>query len=299
MQTKLFGSFESRSGEDSIVAPGLLIRSNPDTSRFEKILHGTAMATTQMDSETAHVVGSDSPSSGAENSAAAISRGPRSISFSELVRELSGHQVLPIDLRSEEDVVLLKHISQALTAFVRRTQKSGQRFKANRINDVGKRFEYVIAEELRKTPLEIHLLGMPGYPDCMLKQGERISYLEIKTTASVLKKTNRSLNAFSLSSAAKIKSDGRHLLLRMQLEEEDSKIWRAVGWALHDISSLKTKLKTEFIAGSGDLAEVRLLVSSDKTLQSFARRRESFVDEPKTEATRPNNGKVGYSSQLG
>jgi hypothetical protein len=288
MQTKLFGSPESRS-EGDFVAPESLKRLNHSASYFEKISPETAVATTQIDPGTAHAAGTDSPSSGTENMAT-LPSGLTSISFSDLVKELSGHEVLPIDLGSEEDIDLLKHISQALTAFVRRTQKSGQRFKANRINDVGKRFECVIAEELRKTPLETHLLGMPGYPDCMLKQGERISYLEIKTTASLPKKTNRNLNAFSLSSATKIKSDGRHLLLRMQLEEEDSKIWRAIGWTLHDISSLKTKLKTEFNAGSGDLAGVRLLVSSDETRPS-ARRRKPSLDESKTEGSRPDNGK--------
>ena len=51
--------------------------------------------------------------------------------------------------------------------------------------------------------------------------------------------------------------------MKVQLEEEDNKIWKAVAWELRDLSTLKTKLKTEFNAGFGDLAVVRLLGSCE------------------------------------
>lgn len=200
---------------------------------------------------------------GTQNTEFWIRNGLPQVSFADLVRESSGHVVLPIDPCNREDMLLLRHLSQALTAFVRLTEKSGQRFTGNRINDVGKRFEYMIADELRKTPLEASVLGRPGYPDCILKQGERVTYLEIKTSASVQKESNKFFKSFSFSSGKKIKSDARHLLLKVQLEEEDNKIWKVVAWELRDLSTLKTRLKTEFNAGFGDLAVVRLLGSSD------------------------------------
>ncbi|MDA4116544.1 MAG: hypothetical protein OK442_08325 [Thaumarchaeota archaeon] len=203
---------------------------------------------------------------GTQNTEFWIRNGLSQVSFADLVRESSGHMVLPIDTGDREDMLLLGHLSQALTAFVRLTEKSGQRFTGNRINDVGKRFEYMIADELRKTPLEASVLGRPGYPDCILKQGERVTYLEIKTSASVQKESNRFFKSFSFSSGKKIKSDARHLLLKVQLEEEDNKIWKVVAWELRDLSTLKTRLKTEFNAGFGDLAVVRLLGSSDRAV---------------------------------
>jgi|GEM_PF-483967 len=209
-----------------------------------------------------------------------IRNGLPAVSFADLVRESSGHLVLPIDPCSTEDMLLLRHLSQALTAFVRLTEKSGQRFTGNRINDVGKRFEYMIADELRKTPLEASVLGRPGYPDCVLKQGERVTYLEVKTSGSVQKESNKHLKTFSFSSGKKIKSDARHLLLKVQLEEEDNKIWKVVAWELRDLSTLKTRLKTEFNAGFGDLAVVRLLGSSDSAAHLLTVGGQSVLDEP-------------------
>jgi hypothetical protein len=217
---------------------------------------------------------------GTQNTEFWIRSGRPAISFADLVRESSGHLVLPIDPSSREDMLLLKHLSQTLTAFVRLTERSGQRFTGNRINDVGKRFEYMIADELRKTPLEAAVLGRPGYPDCVLKQGERVTYLEVKTSASVQKESNKYLKTFSFSSGKKIKSDARHLLLKVQLEEEDSKIWKVVAWELRDLSTLKTRLKTEFNAGFGDLAVVRLLGSSDSAAHLLTLGGQSVLDDP-------------------
>jgi hypothetical protein len=216
---------------------------------------------------------------GTHNTEFWIRKGLPAVSFADLVRESSGHLVLPIDPCSKEDMILLRHLSQALTAFVRLTEKSGQRFTGNRINDVGKGFEYMIADELRKTPLEAAVLGRPGYPDCILKQGERVTYLEIKTSASVQKESNRYLKTFSFSSGKKIKSDARHLLLKVQLEEEDNKIWKVVAWELRDLSTLKTRLKTEFNAGFGDLAAVRLLGSSDSAANLLTLGGQSVLDD--------------------
>jgi len=228
---------------------------------------------------------------GARTSEFWIRSGLAAISFSDLVKESSGHIVLPIDPGSKEDMLLLNHLSQALTAFIRLTRRSGQRFTGNRINDVGKRFEYMIAEALGKTPLEASVLGRPGYPDCVLKQGERVTYLEIKTSASVQKESNRYLKTFSFSSGKKIKSDARHLLLKVQLEEEDNKIWKVVSWELRDLSSLKTRLKTEFNAGFGDLADVRLLGSSDGAGNPLIISGQSLLDEAKDAESHEGRGR--------
>jgi hypothetical protein len=291
MQTKLFGKVELPGDGDSIADPEHSTDLNGHVSYCEGGSSGM-IEPSQIGPGGEGVSISDGPHSGTRNrvqDSTVIQSGIVSINFSDLVRELSGYDVLSIDFQSEEDIILLKHLSKALTAFVRRTEKSGQRFTANRINDIGKKFESVIVEELRKTPLEAHLLGKPGYPDCMLKQGERISYLEIKTSGSVRKQgMNRTLKAFSFSSAEKIKSDGRHLLLRMQLEEEGSKIWRVIGWELQDISALKTTLRSEFAADFGALAEVRLLASSNKTTRFFTKRETAFFGTSKTKAEGSN-----------
>ena len=187
--------------------------------------------------------------------------------------------MLPVDLSNKEDILLLRHLSYALTAFVKLTERSGQRFTGKRINDVGKRIEYMIADELRKTPLEASVLGRPGYPDCLIKQGDRATFLEIKTSASIQRQSNRFFHNFSYTSGKKIEFDARHLLLKVQLQEEDSKIWKLVAWELRDLFTLKTRLKTMFNAGFRDLADVRLLGSSEGEPRA-AGGGQSFLDGP-------------------
>jgi len=194
------------------------------------------------------------------------------ISFADLVKESSGHLVLPVDPCSKEDALLLKDITQALTAFVRVSEKS---------------FEYNIAEAIRKTALEVSVLGRPGYPDCQIRQGERTTYLEIKASASVQKPSTAWLKTFSFSSGKKIKSDARHLLLKVQLEEEDNKIWNVLSWELRDLSTLKLRLRTLFDAGFSELEQVRLLGSSKLSAQSLIMSGRSRLDEPKPVIMRP------------
>jgi hypothetical protein len=65
----------------------------------------------------------------------------------------------------------------------------------------------------------------------------------------------------------------------VQLEEEDNKIWKVVAWELRDLSTLKTRLKTEFNAGFGDLAVVRLLGSSDSAAHLLTLGGQSVLDD--------------------
>jgi hypothetical protein len=275
MQTKLFESFET--GVASVGSTGL----DPHAPRLEGTIQGSADSGQGSAGTSAAIVTRASGGAiyGGQSSDYRVRSGLGAIGFSDLVRESSGHLVLPIDPGNKEDMLLLRHLSQVLRAFLRLSDRCGQRFTGPRINDVGKKFEYMIADELRKTPLEASVLGRPGYPDCMLKQGERVTYLEIKTSASLRHEMNKHLKSFSFSSGKKIKSDARHLLLKVQLEEEDDKIWKVVAWELRDLSALKTRLKTEFNAGFGDLADVRLLESSDRAAQPLTMSDQSILDE--------------------
>jgi hypothetical protein len=274
MQTKLFESFET--GVAPVGSTGLGPRA-PSLEGTTQVSAGSSQG--GAGTSAAIVTRASGAIHGGPSGDYWVRSGLGAIGFSDLVRESSGHLVLPIDPGNKEDMLLVKHLSQVLSAFLKLTERSGQRFTANRINDVGKRFEYMIADELRKTPLEASVLGRPGYPDCMLKQGERVTYLEIKTSASTSNDSNRHLTQFSFSSGKKIKSDARHLLLKVQLEEEDDKIWKVVAWELRDLSALKTRLKTEFNAGFGDLADVRLLESSDRAAQPLTMSDQSILDE--------------------
>lgn len=184
------------------------------------------------------------------------------IPFSDVVRESSGFEIIPIDEETEEDKELLRHLRYALASFVRLTEKAEQRFRGNRINEVGRRFENMIVEEVKKTPIEIRKLGASGYPDFELKQGQnRITYLEIKSTANP-KADKSTFRAFYYSSGKKVQSDARHLLVKVQMEEEANKYWKVLAWELRELANLQIQLKTEFYAGFVGMAKAHLLDSS-------------------------------------
>ena len=184
-----------------------------------------------------------------------------STDFSEVVKASCGYDVIPIDANNNDDADLVKHLTFALNNFLELTQKSGQRYHGDRINEVGKKIENQIADEIKKMPLEISKLGSSGYPDFEIRQSSRIAYLELKTTGNKNKsKTHHRM--FYYSSGKKIKSDARHLLIQIQMEEESNKYWKVLEWELRDLSDLKVRLKTEFNSNFQGVGMTRLLSSS-------------------------------------
>jgi hypothetical protein len=184
------------------------------------------------------------------------------VPFSDVVRESSGFEIIPVNDDDAEDAELLRHLRYSLASFIRLTEKAEQRFRGNRINEVGRRFENMIVEEVKKTPIEIRKLGASGYPDFELKQRkDRITYLEIKSTANP-KADLSTFRAFYYSSGRKIQADARHLLVKVQMEEEANKYWKVLAWELRDLSTFSIQLKTEFYTGFSGMAKAHLLDSS-------------------------------------
>ncbi|MCW3983211.1 MAG: hypothetical protein NWE96_04370 [Candidatus Bathyarchaeota archaeon] len=184
------------------------------------------------------------------------------ISFSEVVSKSCKFKIIPIDKNSPEDKELVRHLTLSLNNFLKVAGKAGQRYTGARINDIGKNLETQIVEEIKKTPLEISKLSSSGYPDFELKQKTRVSYLEIKTTGNVHKDLTQH-RMFYYSSGKKIKSDARHLLLQIQMAEEQRGYWKLVSWEIRDLSSLMVELKTEFNASFHDFGATPLLASSE------------------------------------
>ena len=182
------------------------------------------------------------------------------IDFSKIVEASCGYKVIPINSIDPQDTALIRHLEFALKNFLQLTKRTSSRFRGQRINDVGKKIEPLIVEEIKKTPLEITRLGLSGYPDFEIKQNERISFLELKTTGNIHKKKTHH-RMFYFSSGKKITSDGRHLLLQIQMEEESNKYWKVLEWSIRDLSSLEVGLKTEFNANFQDLYSTPLLRS--------------------------------------
>ena len=84
------------------------------------------------------------------------------------------------------------------------------RYQGNRVNEIGRRIEETIVNEMNKLPLSVKRLGKTGYPDIEISYDDLTSYLEMKTS-SVKEKSG--FRYFYYTSGDKIRNNARHLLL--------------------------------------------------------------------------------------
>ena len=158
------------------------------------------------------------------------------------------------------DKELISNLNSILSKFLKTSTSTRSRFQGSRVNEVGRRIEELLVNELNKQPLSVRKLGSAGYPDIEIVHSGRTIYLEMKTSSVVLESSFR---YFYYTSGKKIKSDAKHLLLDITVSEESPHYWKIEKWALSDLSRLKLRLKCEFNASKGDLLdkEARLAVS--------------------------------------
>jgi len=183
------------------------------------------------------------------------------VAFSDAVKASSDFSVIPIDTTNDKlDKELISTLNSILSEYLKRLTNTMSRSYGTRVNEVGRRIEELLVNELNKQPLSVKRLSSTGYPDIEISHSGRIIYLEMKTS-SVTK--DSSFRYFYYSSGKKIKSDARHLLLDITVRRESPDYWKIEKWALSDLSKLKLRLKCEFNASKKDLLdkEARLLSS--------------------------------------
>lgn len=180
-----------------------------------------------------------------------LSKDVKIIPFSVLVKITTGFDVIPLNLHNDLDAQIFSQISHSASNFISYVQRTRQRFQGDRINDVGKRIEEVFVEELKKTELHPVLLGKSGYPDMKIIDSEgQITYLESK---AVSKKWDSTFRSFYYTDGKKLDSNGHHLLIAWNIQEESSKYWQVNGFKICDLSNLSIKTKLEFNASNKDL----------------------------------------------
>jgi hypothetical protein len=178
--------------------------------------------------------------------------------FRDILEESCKHKIIQIDMNNNDDNKIVEFINKAMHNFMVSTKKSDTRYKGNRANDVGKKLEPAIIEEMKKTYLTPTPLGSSGYPDLYVEYNLQKIYIELKTSAQKKKKATHH-RLFYFTSGKKITCDAHHLLLQIQIEEEQDKYWRVVSWQLRDLYNLKVALKTEWNANNQDFEEAGLL----------------------------------------
>ncbi|MDE0399811.1 MAG: hypothetical protein OXL96_18620 [Candidatus Poribacteria bacterium] len=173
--------------------------------------------------------------------------------FHEVVMQLSGHAVVPVN----DNHVILDVLSGGLDTLL--TKSKYTLYKYKRINEVGKSLEGEILDildknsEIETVPVGQHV----GYPDMCARTGGTFTYLEVKVTG-VLEGETDTQRRFYMSSGKKIKHDGHHLLVLLYLEAEGAG-FRLRSWRINDLYNLQVGIKKEYNASSRDFAMLRTL----------------------------------------
>jgi hypothetical protein len=181
------------------------------------------------------------------------------VDFSWIVKLSTGHNIIPIDSSSELDKEFIEILNGILRKFLKTSTSTRSRYQGNRINEVGRRIEETIVNEMDKLPLSVNRLGKTGYPDIEISYNNTISYLEMKTSSVKVKSGFR---YFYFTSGDKIKNDAHHLLLDVAVTQENPGYWKVDKWSLSDLSKLTVRLKNEFNASKTDLMNEKAKIIS-------------------------------------
>jgi hypothetical protein len=169
------------------------------------------------------------------------------VRFKDVIERTSGFKLVPINLNEEEDKELRTNLVKSCKNFLALSSKADRGHKGARVNEVSKKFEFELVEEIRKTGLNTQILSAQGYPDIELRDiHNRVTYLEVKITS---KEKKTGFRSFYYSNAKKIASDARHLLLGLRVIK-DGEYWRLAEWTLIDLSKLSVHLKAEYNASN-------------------------------------------------
>lgn len=174
------------------------------------------------------------------------------VPFPLIVNLSTGYQVIPFNIDDSKDKEFIKILTNILKRFLKTSTSTRSRYEGGRVNEVGRRIEKGLVNEMDKQPLSVKQLPKSGYPDIEITYEDSLIYLEMKTSSV---KTKSGFRYFYYTSGGKIKTNAKHLLLDITVTEETPRYWKVDNWALSDLSKLMVRLKNEFNASKSDLID--------------------------------------------
>jgi hypothetical protein len=180
-----------------------------------------------------------------------------------LVKQSTGFDLIPINCSNSSDKILIDTLDKILKKFLKTSTSTHFRYEGRRINEVGRRIEETVVNEMNKPPvLIVRRLGKSGYPDIEISHSQHITYLEVKTSSIKEEVDYSSFRYFYYSNVNKIKSNAMHLLLNITVTQESPGYWKVDKYDLHDLSTLSLSLKNEFNASKKDLMDEKSIIIS-------------------------------------
>ena len=173
--------------------------------------------------------------------------------FPVVIEAMTGRQIVPYI--EEDDGNLIAALSRACIKTVNDSSKSP--VEANRPNDVSAKVEKMLQANLtdggitaeRPKAAETRKASAQGYPDLLLWDGRRPTYLEVKVSRveNITKGSARNF-FYQPTQNSKITHSARHLLCGFSIKESGEKKWILHEWTVTDLWFLKVKLKPEYNA---------------------------------------------------
>lgn len=188
--------------------------------------------------------------------------------FAAAVKAHCGYAVLPVNVKSPEGKDLMDALERVLQNFVRAGKDIGYRGK--RINEVGKKLEQVIEEELKKEDFAPSRLRSSGYPDLFLTRDGHPVYADVKVSSAdeATSKNRYRMFYYSVGSRKKVTTDAHHLLIQIWMKREEADFWSVVRWSVRDLHGLEVQLKVEWNAEYPDVRNILPLRTGDATTRT-------------------------------
>lgn len=173
--------------------------------------------------------------------------------FPVVIEAMSGCRLIPYI--EEEDQKLIGALAGSCINTIIDSEKNP--IVANRPNDVSVPVENILRENLIKAGIHAdkpkskakESRSPQGYPDLLLWDGERPTYLEVKVSMEENISKGSARNFFYQPTAnSKITHDARHLLCGFSMTEQSEKKWMLKEWKITDLWFLRVKLKPEYNA---------------------------------------------------
>lgn len=198
----------------------------------------------------------------------------RNIPFNLVVRAMTGHEVIDFDSSNSEDIQLLQSLIRAGHIVAETVAETP--IRRPRPNEVGNDLEPYVMSAIRRANL---LTERPkakdgrgqgvGYPDILISQNERKTYLEVKSYADGSALTTMRSFYLSPSENPKISCDARHLLIGFGMTStpvagsRDS-LYFVSSFQIANLFSLKCDVKYEFNSDNFRLYDKDLILHSAK-----------------------------------
>lgn len=168
--------------------------------------------------------------------------------FHEVIQEICGKRVIPLDPQDTRDAAFLEDAYQVAAKAC--AHLKNEPIVAGRANEVGNRIEPHVREFFNRLPgyeASVPLGKASGYPDILLEYGGgRHAYVECKTyNADSLESAFRSFY-FSASENFKVTRDAPHLVMGFEIVRISEGRFRPVGFKMVDARNLQCTLKEEW-----------------------------------------------------